>query len=157
MLRSLAQEEIREILDRVMQDITNRLVCIYPCTQDALLSDDICTVQTTFEGGYCASLTLCADTALFTRLAQQMLEEETISPQDVEDFAKEYFNVICGQIVAKLFQSTHVASRFHIPEFHIGRPCSQHTGGCCCILNYTSRCNGGAQLIHHPPLSAAKN
>lgn len=40
-----------------------------------------------------------------------------MAPQDVEDFAKEYFNVICGQFVARLFQLTKVASRFRIPVF----------------------------------------
>lgn len=152
MLHTITQNEIQDILDQVMREITNRMTEIYPCKEESSLSNDVCTVHTTFEGGYCATLTMYVDTALLTRLTQQVMEEEEVSLQDVEDFAKEYFNIICGKIVAKLFQCTHVASRFRIPHFSVGR-CNPAEGcGCCCVLSYASNRNEGAQLIHASPL-----
>ena len=65
----------------------------------------------------------------------------------IEDFAKEYLNIICGRIVAGLFRSAHISSRFHIPSFSLGRYIPDDVSSCC-ILNYTSNCNEGVQLIH---------
>ena len=156
MLCAISQREIRDILDQVMREITSRMTEIYPCKGESVLSNDICTVHTTFEGGYSATLTMCVDTALLTRLTRQAIEEEEVSPQDIEDFAKEYFNVICGNIVNKVFQLAHVASRFHIPSFCVGRRAPSEEGRCRCVLNYTSSRNEGAQLIHEPPSGTAQ-
>lgn len=145
------QKEISNILDCVMRDITSRMVEIRLCEPGEALSGDTCTVETTFEGGYHGTLRLAADTALMTRLTRQVMEAEEVAPQDVEDFAKEYFNVICGHFVARLFQRTKVASRFRIPVFstqrrepEAGKENDQF------VLNYTNAYHEGAQLIHHP-------
>lgn len=150
-MSALTDQELQELLDRVMQDITNRMAQIRRCRQETALSGDVCTVSTTFEGDYHATLTLYADTALLARLTRCVLQEETVGPQDIEDFTKEYFNVICGNIVAKLFQAAHLSSRFRIPSFSTGRHVPAQPGGPRCVLNYTSSCNEGAQLIHEIP------
>ena len=51
-LNSLTPEEIQDVLDQVVQDMTDRIAGIRLCKQDKILSDDICTVHTTFEGNY---------------------------------------------------------------------------------------------------------
>lgn len=147
-LNSLTPEEIQDVLDQVVQDMTDRIAGIRLCKQDKILSDDVCTVHTTFEGNYHASLILCVETPLLTRLTQHVMQEETVNSQDIEDFAKEYFNVICGQIVAGLFRAAHITSRFRIPRFCMGRYVPQDTCGTRYVLNYISDCNEGAQLIH---------
>lgn len=147
-MNPLTQTEIQGILNCVMQDITNRLTQIYLCEQDAALSGDICTVHTTFEGGYHATLTLRVDKALMHRLTQRAMQQEQVAPEDVEDFTKEYFNVICGQVVAKLFQTAHISSRFHIPSYCAGCGMPVEGGTCRCVLNYVSSCREGVQLIH---------
>lgn len=152
----LTQNEILDILDRVMQDITNRMARIYPCKQDSAPSGDVCTVCTTFEGGYEADLTLYMDTALLTKLAQSAMQEETVSLQDIEDFMKEYFNVICGHIVARLFQAAHISSRFRIPRFYSGLHPPDGEGSPCCVLSYVSGSNERAQLIHQLPAHETK-
>ena len=42
----LTQNEILDILDCSMQEITNRMARIYPCKQDSSPSGDVCTVFT---------------------------------------------------------------------------------------------------------------
>ena len=148
---------IYDIMDRVMQDITNPIDQIHPEGQNMDLSEDVCMVQTTFEGGHQGSLTLCVDTALLTRLAKQVLEEETVAPEDLEDFAKEYFNVICGQIVARLFQLTKTVSRFHIPCVCTGLQKPNKGGVGCHVLNYTNNCHEGVRLIHQAKLADDTN
>ncbi|MGN8966791.1 chemotaxis protein CheX [Intestinimonas sp. HCP28S3_D6] len=147
----LTQNDILDILDCVMQDITNRMARIYPCKQNGAPLGDVCTVCTTFEGGYNANLILYMDTALLTKLTQTTMQEETVSLQDIEDFMKEYFNVICGHIVARLFQAAHISSRFRIPRFYSGLHLPDGAGSLCCVLSYVSGSNERAQLIHQLP------
>ncbi len=66
-------------------------------------------------------MSLCAEASLFARLTKYMMQEEEITHQDVEDFSKEYFNMLCGQIASRLYQVTKIAVRFGIPSFHYGR------------------------------------
>lgn len=149
------KEKIPDILDRVMQEITGHMVEIRPIAQKDILSDDVCTVRTTFEGGYHATLALFLDTDLLRKLTQQAMEAEEVAPEDVEDFAKEYLNVICGKVVARLFQTARISSRFRIPVFHKGRVepgQEQHDQQVCeHVLSYLSEDNKGVQLLHRLP------
>ena len=143
------EKEIPAILDRVMQEITGRMVGIQPIERADILSEDVCTVCTTFEGGYHGTLVLFLDTALLRRLTQQAMEAEEVAQEDVEDFAKEYLNVICGMVVARLFQTARISSRFRIPVFRVGRwapDAGQHVSEY--VLNYISEDNQGVQLLH---------
>ena len=130
-----------------MQDITRRFGGIQLSQQDGTLSDDICTVHTVFEGSHRAALLLHADTALMTRLAQNVLGQESVSQQDLEDAATEYINIVCGQIVAGVFQSTHVPSHFQIPHFRTGRYLPEEGAACHCVLNYRGDNDQSVQLI----------
>ena len=148
-MSTLTQQEVQEILDQVMREIVNRNTSICLSNQEATFSEDICTVYTTFEGGYHAALILYADTTLLTRLTQRIIHVESVNPQDLADFSKEYFNIICGQIVARLFRAARISSRFQIPSFHKGRYMPFKEEGCQYVLNYTSNRNEGVQLVHH--------
>lgn len=135
-----------------MQDITKQVANIQLCKKDSDLSMDTCTVHTTFDGGCHASLALCADTSLFVRLTQHIMQEEDVAPQDIEDFTKEYFNVICGQVVYHVFKATHISSRFQIPTFYTGQYHPSDHGTSRFTLRYTSNCNECAQLIYQSPI-----
>lgn len=147
----LTQNEILDIVDTAMRDITNRMDRIYPCQQGIHLSNDTCTVCTTFEGGYHADLILYMDTALLSRLTKHALQEESVSQQDIEEFSKEYFNVICGHIVSRIFRAANIASRFSIPRFYPGQRAPSQNAGSRHVLSYISDNNEGAQLIHQLP------
>lgn len=150
-MNSLPLCEVQNVLDSVMRDITNRVANIQLCKKDSVLSNNICTVHTVFEGNYHASLTLCADTSLFIRLTKNVMQEEKVAQQDIEDFSKEYFNVICGQVVAHLFEDTHLSSRFQIPTFYVGQHLPDGQNDSRLVLRYTSNCNECAQLIYQIP------
>lgn len=145
---ALTQTEIQNVLDQVMQDMTKRIGGICLCKRDTILSSDMCTVYTTFEGSYHGTLILCADTTFLIRLARYVMQEDIVDPNDLEDLAKEYFNVICGQVVAGLYRISHCPSRFRIPVFYMGRYIPIEDGGAQYVINYASDQNEGAQLIH---------
>ena len=68
----------------------------------------------------------------------------------VEDFTKEYFNVLCGHIVSRLFRETRVPARFSPPVFRRGRYVPEdHLRHI--VLTYADDRNERAQLIQHAP------
>lgn len=144
----LPQEKLCEVFDQITRDITEKVAGVRLYQGNAPPSDDVCTVYAAFERGFSSSLSLCAERSLFTRLTQHMLQEESVSEQDVEDFSKEYFNVLCGYVASALYRATGVASRFGIPSFHRGRyrPPDQQDHF---EISYFSDRDESARLTHH--------
>ena len=98
------------------------------------------------------SLTLCADTSLLTRMARNSFHEDEVDSEDLEEFTKEYFNVLCGKIAGAMFQATQIPAHFGPPTFYHGRyePEGQEVQF---VLTYSDEHREGAQLIHHVPCS----
>lgn len=147
---ALAKEELEQILDQAVQDVTERTAGVRLRQKDQSPGEDLCTVQITFDRGFKTSLTLCADTKLLYRMACNSFHEESVSPEDLEEFSKEYFNVLCGRIAGSMYRVTQVPAHFDPPVFYRGRyePEGREIQF---VLTYSDECNGGAQLIHHVP------
>ena len=145
---AMSKEELEKLLDQAVQDVTERTagVCLHQGTQSP--GEDLCTVQITFDKGFHTSLTLCADTSLLYRMACNTFHEELLEPEDLEEFGKEYFNVLCGRIAGAMFQATQIPAHFNPPVFYHGRyePEGQEVQF---ILTYADENSKGAQLIHH--------
>lgn len=147
----MSDDKLRSIFDLAVREVTEKLAGIRLYEESAApVGKDSCTVHATFANGFSSSLVLCADTAMFIRLTQSMLQEEKVTDQDVEDFSKEYFNVLCGHIASRLFQATKIASRFGIPEFHAGcyQPADKKEQFTIC---YSSDKNESSCLGHFTP------
>ncbi len=150
MNRALTQEELERILNQAVQDVTERTAGVCLHQEDKSPGEDLCTVQITFDKGFQTSLTLCADTSLLYRMARNSFHEELLDPADMEEFSKEYFNVLCGRIARAMYQATQVPAHFNPPVFYRGRyePEGREIQF---VLTYSSEFNEGAQLIHHVP------
>lgn len=120
-MNSLTTAELQHILNFVMLDTTQRMANLTVHEEAATLSQDTYTIQTAFEGGCSANILLCADVSFLHRLAQSILQMETVSSQDIEDVTMEYFNVICGQVVAKTYERTRKPARFQLPKLKKGQ------------------------------------
>lgn len=144
----LSQKELEEVFDQVVREVTEQEAGIILCPEEELPSGEFYTVHINFEKGFQSSLSLCAEVGMLTRLTQNMMQEEEITPRDLEDFTKEYFNVLCGQIAAKLFGVTRIASRFGPPLFCRGHyqpeNHKEHFA-----LGYSSDRNERVKLVHH--------
>lgn len=149
---AMEKEELEKILDQAVQDVTERTAGVRLHQGNKSPGEDLCTVQVTFDKGFRTSLTLCADTGLLYRMACNSFHEESISPEDLEEFSKEYFNVLCGRIAGAMFRATQVPAHFGPPVFYHGRyePEGREIQF---VLTYSDECCGGAQLIHHVPCS----
>ncbi len=145
---AITKEVLEKILDQALQDVTERTAGVCLRQGDQPLGEDLCTVHITFDQGFDTSLTLCADTSLLARMARNSFHEETVTQEDLEEFGKEYFNVLCGKIVGAIFRETQMPAHFGTPTFYKGRyePEDQEVQF---ILTYSDEQREGAQLIHH--------
>ncbi len=146
------KEQLAQILDQALQDVTERTAGVRLNQGGQPLGEDLCTVHITFDKGFSTSLTLCADTSLLSRMAGNSFHEEEVPPEDLEEFSKEYLNVLCGKIAGAMFQATQISAHFGTPEFYHGRyePEGQEVQF---VLTYSDGHSEGAQLIHHVPCS----
>ena len=149
---AMTQEELERILDQAVQDVTERTAGVRLQQEDMPPGEDLCTVHITFDQGFHTSLTLCADTSLLSRMACNSFHEESISAEDLEEFSKEYCNVLCGRIAAAMFKATQVPAHFAPPVFYHGRyePEGQEIQF---MLTYSDEYSKGAQFIQHVPCS----
>ena len=148
MSAEMTEERLELVLDQALQDVTERTAGVRLCQRDQPLGEDLCTVHITFDRGFDTSLTLCADTSLLARMARNSFHEETVTPEDVEEFSKEYLNVLCGKVTGAIYRATQSDVHFGAPVFYHGRyePEGQEAQF---VLTYTDEHSEGAQLIHH--------
>ena len=147
---AMKKEELERILDQAVQDVTERTAGVQLHQNDQSPGEELCTVQITFDGGFHTSLTLCADTRLLYRMACNSFHEESVSPEDVEEFSKEYFNVLCGRVARAMFRATQIPAHFGPPVFYHGRY-EPEGSEVQFMLTYSDENCGGAQFIHHVP------
>lgn len=145
---AISQKILDTVFDEATRQITEAVAGIRLSRGDIIPGGEIRTVYAAFERGFSSSLSLCADASVFIRLTQNIMESDQVTPQDVEDFTKEYFNILCGNIASRLFQITKVASRFEIPSFHHGRYQPENHQDQF-VISYFSDKNESVQLTHH--------
>lgn len=82
-------------------------------------------------GDFNIRMCLKAEQALFVRLARNMIGAPPRDQEEVEEYATEFFNIICGRFVSELYTLTGQSARFlptiyeHPPgtrELHSGNP-----------------------------------
>ena len=149
---AMEKDALAQILDQAVQDVTECTAGVRLHQGEQSPGEDLCTVQITFDRGFHTSLTLCADKGLLYRMACNSFHEDSVSPEDLEEFSKEYFNVLCGRIAVSMFRVTQVPAHFSPPVFYHGRyePEGREIQF---VLTYSNEHFGGAQLIHHVPSS----
>lgn len=148
----LPQETLQKVFDQALRGAMETMGGIRLTPSREGSDGALCTVCAAFERGFSSSLSLRAETSVLTRLTQFMMQEEDVAQEDVEDFTKEFFNVLCGHISSMLFGATKVASRFGIPAFYRGRYQPEHLQEQF-VLCYSSDRNERVELVHHTPVA----
>lgn len=119
------QDALETVFDQTIREVTEKAAGIRLYRGNAPPVGELCTVMAIFETGFHSSISLWGETAAFVRLTRNMMGRQQVTPRDVEDFTKEYFNIFCGRIAASLFRPTRIASRFGVPSFYQGRCCPE--------------------------------
>lgn len=150
MISIIPRDRLTEIFDGVVREITRQAVGVSLSPGEAAPAGELYTVYIMFDDHFGTSLSFCAERALFIRLAQCMIMEEDVSPQDMEAVAKEYLNILCGHVAAQLFPATKTPVRFSVPTFYPGRYVPEgHVEYI--VLTYSGEQQEKAQLIHCVP------
>lgn len=113
------REKVHAAIQKVMQESLQQFGMFdAQCLQAELFcKENLFTVYTTLEGDYRIRLVFCSEQPLLQAIAENMLEETVENYEDVVECVKEFFNVVCGHIVAAIFQTIHAKARFHCPCF----------------------------------------
>lgn len=77
------------------------------------------TVYGFVDGEYRMQLWFRAEPRIFGRIAGNMMGKSP-QQQDIQDYAEEFFNVLCGRFVSEIYQTTQMKARF-LPT-HYGVP-----------------------------------
>lgn len=146
----MSQEELEELLDSAVRTATRESAGVQLFHSGDVLGEDVCTVHITFTRGVYTRLALCADTALLSRMAHNIFGDDFNDREDLEDFSKEYFNVLCGKVSAYLKKTAQIATRFGVPEFYRGQYVPEDHQ-IQFVLTYSDDRREGAKLAHYVP------
>jgi len=150
----VSREELEKMFDQTLREVTSRVGGIHLHQVDSLPEGELYTVYVTFDRGLQSSLCLCAEKSMFLRLTRFMMRREEVTYQNMKDFSKEYFNVVCGHIAAKLYAATRRACRFSVPGFCSGRyQPEEHEAYI--ALSYAGDQNERARMVHLVPVETS--
>lgn len=68
-------------------------------------------------GAYDSCILLYGDRSFFFRLAQTLFECSKPTQEEVEEAAKEFLNILCGQLISAIYDKTGIPARFYPPCF----------------------------------------
>lgn len=112
-------ERVQELIHSVTVRITQQVAHINLQIGDHPLQPkgDLCAVYTTIDGTYHARLILCAERLFLQRMTENMLGDPIHYPDDLEEYSKEFFNILCGRIVGEICRANNAHVTFHPPCF----------------------------------------
>ena len=112
-------EEFNELVQRVTIRITKQVAKIdLSCSDNSLdIAKEPCTVYTTLDGTYHTNLIFCAEKEFLRRMTENMMGEPIQYADDVEEYSKEFFNILCGHIVREVHKETKSGASFYPPCF----------------------------------------
>lgn len=115
----LDQATLHSLISKVIVKITQQVAKIELTDCNAMPYDEskLCSVQTMLDGLYHEKWEFCAEREFFHRMTENMMETKSNDPTDLEEYSKEFFNVLCGHLVAEIFRYTKVPTHFEVPSF----------------------------------------
>lgn len=141
------EQDFQKILDNAVRDITKRIAGIDLETAKWPQGDDneVASLYTDTRGSYKITVVYHAETRLLRYIANKMARRPVEDPEDVEMYAKEYFNILCGNIISTINQMTKSSARFGIPQYCRGFYTAEDYPGVVLEVSYRSIA-GGLQL-----------
>lgn len=61
-------------------------------------------------GDYTFRVQFLAEEELFVRLAKNLMGDD-LTKEDIEDYAVEFFNTLCGRFISEIINETHIKAR----------------------------------------------
>jgi hypothetical protein len=140
-------ESIQELMDEVVKDITKRMagIDLERASTDALPSDGkVSALIAEVSGTDGFTLVYNAEDALLREIAQKMKRKPVEDMDEVGEYTREYFNVICGHVISQLNRKTQSTLRFALPQY-LPFPFGGKNSRNALVLYYQS-CKGSARV-----------
>jgi len=140
-------ESIQDLLDEVIKDITKRMagIDLERATDNVLPSDGkISALIAEVSGPDGFTLVYNAENALLWEIAQKMKHRPVEDMDEVGEYTREYFNVICGHVISQLNRQNKSTLRFALPQylpFPFGDKGSRNV-----LVLYYQSCKGSARV-----------
>lgn len=118
----LKEEVLQPLIDKTIKELFWEVakIRLHRCEECDVVPKDLCTVYTTFSGGYQIRFAFCAEREMMKRITENISEEPVTNPDDIAEYMIEFINVICGHVVSSVFRKTKTSARFHSPCFAEG-------------------------------------
>jgi hypothetical protein len=110
---------VYRMAEHLVSEITEEMAGIqmWPQTEDNVRPVEMDTVWGFVNGDFQMEVQFRAQPCVFYRMASNIIGGEPEGPEEVREYAVEYFNVLCGRFVSELSRTTHVPARFRPPEY----------------------------------------
>ena len=110
----MAETLVCEILE-VMSDIHLRLAQLQ---EQEMESRKLEAIYGFVEGDYQIELRFLAEPRMFSRLAQNMAGSR-LSSDEIQEYAMEFFNVLCGRFLSELYKATNTTAKFYPTRYEL--------------------------------------
>lgn len=113
-------EDMEGMLDGAMKDITKRMAGIdLERIETDTLPDNgkVSALITELSGPDGITLAYNVENALLWKIAQGMKRRPIEDMEEAGEYAREYFNVVCGHLISRLSRKTKTILRFTMPEY----------------------------------------
>lgn len=140
------RRKIEETLEQLFLQVAN--IDLQRCQKHDNCQRDLCTVYTTFYGGYEIRFAFCAERALMKRIVEKMLDEPVDDPVEIIEYMEEFINILCGHVVASVFRQTKISARFYSPCFVEGSYMLENAGDEMVVSHYINEHSETASLMY---------
>ncbi len=99
----------------IMQQMSGiRLESCSPSEGGDVVMDAVCALV---DGDYQMKLQFCAERRMFVRLARNMIGREPEDGLEVQEYAAEFFNVLCGRFISQIHQTIRTSAQFFQTQY----------------------------------------
>ncbi len=113
-------ESIQELMDEVVKEMTKKMagIDLERTSTDVLPRDGkVSALIAEVSGTDGFTLVYNAEDALLWEIAQNMKHRPVADMDEVGEYTREYFNVICGHVISRLNLKTKSSLRFAMPQY----------------------------------------
>ena len=104
---------IKTMAERMVCEIARNMSGVHlatAVTQELKENKQLAGVYAQVGGDYTFQVQFLAEEELFVRLAKNLMGDD-LTPEDVQDYAVEFFNTLCGRFVSEIINETHIKAR----------------------------------------------
>lgn len=112
------------IIDDIIRDVSIKVAKLDLCSYDpARISlENRIAVITTVTGNFEGSIVFSSDNHVIRGISENMKHEQITQESEIEIYAVEFFNILCGRIITALCNRSRLPARFNIPQLLPGGP-----------------------------------